>query len=433
MNPQLSDDRKPSRKSGQDHRATARRLRGLRIAATVRIGQNQLGYIVTSQSRRGAAYLVKLDDTPSCTCPDFELRRKRCKHIWAVLFILGLEEPPVDQPTSERKRRRPSPVRDWSDYNNSQSTTRANFATILRALCDTVPQPPQATGRPRLPLGDVVYAVVLKTFVGISCREFMADVANAHDKGHIRRTPSLASTFRYLEDPSLTPILEELVVRSAYPLRSIESKFAIDASGFSSSPKDNWNEHKWGSQSGIGEWLKAHIACGVETRIVTAAFATPGNANDNPFFRPLLEATGRHFSILEVSADKAYLDQENLKAAEDVGAVALIPFKSNTAPVGEGKDRNPEWERSLRYFEENHEDFLERYHNRSQVECVFSMIKSKFGAVLRAKSQSAQLNEVLTKIICHNVCVVAQATRQLRIEADFGPAAADGPQNLLAA
>ena len=53
------------------------------------------------------------------------------------------------------------------------------------------------------------------------------------------------------------------------------------------------------------------------------------------------------------------------------------------------------------------------------------MIKAKFGASLSAKSETAQLNEVLTKIICHNVCVVAQATQKLGIEADFGLDSAD--------
>jgi len=285
-----------------------------------------------------------------------------------------------------------------------------------------------------LPLGDVVYAIVLKTFTAVSCRGVMADIADAHAKGRIKQAPSLASTFRYIEDPNLTPVLEELIVRSALPLRSVESKFAIDATAFSPSAHETWNQHKWVSKSGNGVWVKAHIACGIKTRIVTAAFATPGNANDGPFFRPLLKATARYFRIVEVSADRAYLDQENLRVAEELGAQALIPFKSNTAPVSESKDRNPEWERNLRYFEENRENFLKRYHNRSIVECVFSVIKAKYGATLRGKCQVAQLNEILAKIICHNVCVVAQAKRELRIEPDFGSAAADDdPGNFLTA
>lgn len=34
----------------------------------------------------GNIYSVKLNGAPTCTCPDFSLRHKRCKHIF---FMLG--------------------------------------------------------------------------------------------------------------------------------------------------------------------------------------------------------------------------------------------------------------------------------------------------------------------------------------------------------
>ena len=237
MNPQ------PSFKSrGSDHPrqvdATAkRRLRGMEIAATVQIGKNTAGYIVPSKSGN-RFYLVKLDDTPSCTCPDFELRRQPCKHIWAVWFVIQREESPKEKP----KARSPVPYRDWSAYNNGHFEEGRQFPTILRALCDTVPQPPQTTGRPRLPLGDMVYVAALKTYTCLSGRRAMSGIADAHDNGHLRQAPSVASVYRYLENPNLTPMLEQLIARSALPLRDVETNFAIDASGFSSSEKDNWLE-----------------------------------------------------------------------------------------------------------------------------------------------------------------------------------------------
>ncbi len=47
------------------------------------------------------------------------------------------------------------------------------------------------------------------------------------------------------------------------------------------------------------------------------------------------------------------------------------------------------------------------------------MIKSKFGSSVRSKSWSAQVNEVLCKIICHNICVVIMEMHTMGIEADF--------------
>jgi hypothetical protein len=39
-------------------------------------------------------------------------------------------------------------------------------------------------------------------------------------------------------------------------------------------------------------------------------------------------------------------------------------------------------------------------------ETVFHMIKSKFGSRIRSMSDTAQVNEVLCKILCHNLCVL---------------------------
>ena len=47
------------------------------------------------------------------------------------------------------------------------------------------------------------------------------------------------------------------------------------------------------------------------------------------------------------------------------------------------------------------------------------MIKMKFGANVRAKTPIAQVNEVLCKILCHNICVLIQSMVELGIEVTF--------------
>jgi len=56
---------------------------------------------------------------------------------------------------------------------------------------------------------------------------------------------------------------------------------------------------------------------------------------------------------------------------------------------------------------------------RSNVETVFSMIKSKFGERLRSKTTTAQVNEALCKVLCHNLCVVIQSIYELNITPEF--------------
>jgi hypothetical protein len=47
------------------------------------------------------------------------------------------------------------------------------------------------------------------------------------------------------------------------------------------------------------------------------------------------------------------------------------------------------------------------------------MIKAKFGERLRSKTETAQTNEALCKVLCHNPCCVIQSIYELGIEAAF--------------
>jgi hypothetical protein len=48
-----------------------------------------------------------------------------------------------------------------------------------------------------------------------------------------------------------------------------------------------------------------------------------------------------------------------------------------------------------------------------------SASSGKFGERLRSKSHTAQTNEVLCKVLCHNLCCVIQAIYELGIEPSF--------------
>jgi len=47
------------------------------------------------------------------------------------------------------------------------------------------------------------------------------------------------------------------------------------------------------------------------------------------------------------------------------------------------------------------------------------MIKAKFGGGLRSKTFTAQANEALCKILCHNLCVLIQSSYELGVESTF--------------
>src|SRR6266581_662522 len=102
------------------------------------------------------------------------------------------------------------------------------------------------------------------------------------------------------------------------------------------------------------------------------------------------------------------------------GAIPYIPFKTNSkAGQSTYGAKSSLWDRMFHFYNLHREEFLTHYHKRSNVETTFHMIKAKFGQRLRSKTLTAQINEALCKVLCHNLCVVIQSVHELGVEAVF--------------
>ena len=444
-----------------------RQMRGMAIAARVPIGKNPLGYTVPSQTLDGHDYVVSVGEGQFCSCPDFKKKAQPCKHLYAVEFTREREEStdgvqPVEQtqpvlwrpaeatngihPVAET---RPVPIgrpkrvpmgKTSKAYNLAQINEEEMFGQLLRELCNTIVQPVQrGRGRRYLPLSDMVFAAGLKIYSMKSGRRAMTAMRNATERGQMEATPSFTSINRYLAKPELTPLLEALIEQSALPLRAIERKFATDSSGFSTATYDRWLETKWGKKKDKEEtadeeetvekeegewkqrsrWVTAHITCGVETNVVTEAEVTETRDHDINFFESLIRKTAENFEIQEVTGDKAYISQDNYHLIEELGGRAYIPFRKNMRPPLNVGEHDALWAKAYYFYHLYKDDFYARYHKRSNVETVFSMVKGKFGAAVLAKSVPAQINEVLLKFIAHNLCVLIHSIYVLGIEPFF--------------
>lgn len=125
----------------------------------------------------------------------------------------------------------------------------------------------------------------------------------------------------------------------------------------------------------------------------------------------------RSANVNHVTADKAYLSAENFRYVADRGGMAFIPFKENSRPNHRTGDQL--WRNMYYFFQLRRSEFMNFYHKRSNVETTFSMIKAKFGKRLKSKTEKAQINELLCKVLCHNICCVIQSIYELGIETDF--------------
>jgi transposase len=209
----------------------------------------------------------------------------------------------------------------------------------------------------------------------------MSDLREAHFRQYITKVPHFNSISNYLENPELTPILRSLIVKSSLPLKSVETSFAADSSGFTTSRFTRWFDVKYGKERTRQDWVKAHIMCGVKTNIVTAVEIHGQHDGDAKFLPALATSTAENFTVSEVSADKGYSSKRNTEFIANLGATPFISFKDNTTGEGGGA-----WSRMFHYFMFKQTEFLAHYHKRSNVESTFSMMKRKFGDSLRSKT-----------------------------------------------
>lgn len=205
----------------------------------------------------------------------------------------------------------------------------------------------------------------------------------------------------------LTPLLKSLITRSALPLKALETDFAVDSTGFGTGNFYRHYSAKYGKDRVRRAFVNLHAMIGCRTNVVTAAEATVGQSSDTAMLPPLVAETTPHFNVELVAADKAYGSLANLELLDGQGIKALIPFKSSSTATSRNTTRSEVWSRLFHFFSMHRAQFLAAYHTRSNVESTFSAMKRKLGDQIRSKTPTAQVNETLLKVLCHNlICLI---------------------------
>jgi transposase len=402
----------------------AREQRGLVIAATQNLKQKGKVWIVPSQTGSGKYTVLPDADAPHCTCPDHD-NGFVCKHIYAVRYAMvrTTVEQNVDGSTTtttetvtvtQTVEKRKTYAQDWPNYNRAQNNEKRHFQDLLASLAATVPQPApkggKKGGRPPVPTADALFAIIFKVYSGMSARRFMCDLQDAHERGHIRAPICHNSVLKAMESAELTPILKGLVEASALPLSRVETKFAVDSTGFATTKYTSWYDAKYNDVRSKQTWVKAHLMTGVFTNVVSAVNIDHQDAADSPQLPELVETTKNGFHIDEVSADKAYACESNFSAVEQFSADFYPMFKANTTGGIGGS-----FQRAFHYFSLHQQEYLDKYHLRSNVESTVSMVKRKFGDMVRSKTDVAMKNEVYAKFVAHNLCCLVSAIYELGV------------------
>lgn len=103
-----------------------RQVRGIDIAKRYTLKEENGTWFVPSASGKSKRYQVCLKSN-NCTCPDYEIRKEKCKHLWAVeysfeqSFLDALDTLEVAKVAKQRKTYK----QDWKAYNQAQTSENA--------------------------------------------------------------------------------------------------------------------------------------------------------------------------------------------------------------------------------------------------------------------------------------------------------------------
>ncbi len=314
---------------------------------------------------------------------------------------------PIEHKVYVKSERKTYP-QDWPNYNEAQKQEKLIFTDLLKELCSFIKdETPPYTGRPAVPIRQMIFACVIKCYERVSSRREYSELKMEQERDKISIVPHFNTVIKYFNDPKLIPILTDLITFSALPLRGVEDTFAVDSSGLSSALYSRWFDYRFNNDRKVRNWLKIHAICGTKTNIITAIKVTAGKAADSPQFPQLVKNTAKFFKVSEVSADKGYSSRYNYEAVAAVGGECYIPFKKNSTGTSRGSVL---WHKMYHYFMLNHEEFEAYYHKRSNVESTFSMIKRNLGGRLMMKKEVSQVVESLAKVLCHNIlCLIHES------------------------
>lgn len=325
------------------------------------------------------------------------------------------EEPPQPDPAPQKKKRKTYP-QDWTNYNLFQTREKAMAYKLLSSVIDYIDiQQIKRTGRPSVDIREIIKCLVVKVYNDSSSRRINSELILFRGLGYITKLYHFNTICKYLSDPQITPHLEEIYKTLAEPMAALENYFAADSTGFSTMDKSRWSDVRLDFKQ-HKDYKKLHIICGTRTNVIASVKVTEGTCNDSPYFKPLLNDASKLFTIKEISADAGYLSRENCTASREIGAVPYIMPKKNVTALSKG---HSSWNKMISLWRENEPKFRAHYHRRSNVESTFAMIKRKFGDTLKGKHDSTKYNEIMCKVVCHNLTILAECMIQFGIHPSF--------------
>ncbi len=293
------------------------------------------------------------------------------------------------------KGKRNDPKINWSKYNKKREAEGDNHDTWMRKIADKA----RELMGIRPGVRDRRVSAILLSVIKIGNRLSYWDLVN-----HLKKYPDdlkrceisrrYSRSWYQLRISEIDPaVLQRIIAWMGKP--DANGPLAADSSGFGMSKYEDWENAKYGEIS-VKQFKKLHVIVSLHGKIC-AATVTPGLACDSPQLRQMVGFLP-HGDGNDVMADAIYGGVKNCNAIRDSGRRPIIAPKSNYTIKGFNARAQ-----MLRFFEKHPRTFYNKLSRKNNVESVFSAIKDRFGAIVRALREHTQETELLSMVVCYNM------------------------------
>jgi hypothetical protein len=372
-------------------------------------------YSVPSLTVGGKRYTVNVEH-PQCECKDFRHTGLACIHVHAARhFISGVRWKPKSEPAIRYKN--PS----W--YDKLKAREEPAIRQMLRCLGVATPEPERTSGpgRNRVLMGDLLVCGALAGYNNKASRFAIGDpeMLAGLCAGQVPAAYTLRAAMRRMEYNAAVRVAIDKTIEC---VREIEHIFAIDSTHFRTPNSEIVTQQRYGKKviAIRSTSAKLFLAVGIKTLVAVASIVTNENESDQNQFVPLVRMFEKLFAVKIITADAGFNDQEHYEYVKALGARAFLDFDRNSKPNG-SPHRD---EMRAIWKNEDSPEWSEGYGLRKLVETANSVLKKRIKKVIRARSELARENEILTMVLVYNLTRLLVARKKHGIEIPFADAQA---------
>ena len=152
----------------------------------------------------------------------------------------------------------------------------------------------QIMGRPRADFKDIVKALLIMSYNGMSYRRTQSDLKWMYERELIKSIPPRSTLNDYSNDVNTKKLIEKLISVSSLFFVDEEDTVILDSTWFAKRMYGGGYKQVHDKRSApLNKVRKLHIACLKNSKVIAYAKASKGTEHDSPFFTEIVKGVSK--------------------------------------------------------------------------------------------------------------------------------------------